>query len=65
MGELLGPLDDQIIIFLQTFSPIIDLFFGFITFFGDELFIIGIIVIIFFCIDKELAIRSAFLVVFT
>ncbi len=65
MGELLGPLDDQIIILLQTFSPLLDLIFGLITFFGDELFIIAIIVIIFFCIDKEIAIRSAFLVVFT
>ena len=65
MGELLGPLDDQIIVLLQTFSPLLDLFFGLITFFGDELFIIGIVVIIFFCIDKEIAIRSAFLVVFT
>ncbi len=66
MGELLGPLDDQIVIFLQTFSTsLLDLFFGFITFFGDKLFIIGIIIVIFFCIDKKLAIYVAFLTIFT
>lgn len=64
MGELLGPLDDEIIILLQTFSPLLDFLFGLITVFGDELFIIGVIAL-FFCIDKDLAIRSAFLVIIT
>ncbi|MFX0122179.1 MAG: phosphatase PAP2 family protein [Candidatus Hodarchaeota archaeon] len=65
MGELLASLDDQIIIFLQTFSPLLDPVFGLITFFGDKLFVIGILIIIFFCIDKKLAFRAALLVIFT
>ena len=36
MGELLGSLDDQIIIFLQSFSPQLDLLFGIITQLSDE-----------------------------
>ncbi|MFX1285324.1 MAG: phosphatase PAP2 family protein [Promethearchaeota archaeon] len=65
MGESLGSLDDQIIIFLQTFSPYLDLIFGFITLFGDKLFVVGIIIVLFFCIDKKLAIHVAFLAIFT
>ncbi|UCG01581.1 MAG: phosphatase PAP2 family protein [Candidatus Heimdallarchaeota archaeon] len=65
MGELLGSLDDQIIIFLQTFSPLLDPIFGLITFFGDKLFVIGILIIIFYCIDKKVAFRAAILVIFT
>jgi len=65
MGELLGSLDDQIIIFLQFFSPQLDLLFGIITFFGDKLFVIGILIIFFFCIDKKVAFRAAFLVITT
>ena len=65
MGELIGSLDDQIIIFLQSFSPLLDPLFGLITFLGDKLFVIGILIIIFFCVDKKVAIRAAFLVIFT
>jgi membrane-associated phospholipid phosphatase len=65
MGELLGSLDDQLIIFLQKFSPLLDPLFRTITFFGDKLFVIGIIIIVFFCIDKKLAFRAALLVIFT
>ena len=64
MGELLGPLDDQIIILLQTLSAFFDLFFRFITLFGDKLFIVGIILLFFLCIDKKLAIRLTFLLAF-
>ncbi|MFX1515558.1 MAG: phosphatase PAP2 family protein [Promethearchaeota archaeon] len=65
LGELLGSLDDQIIIFLQSFSPLFDLFFGLITFFGDKLFVTGILIIFFFCVDKKVAFRAALLVIFT
>ena len=65
MGELLGSLDDQIIIFLQSFSPLLDPLFRLITFFGDKLFVIGFLTIIFFCVDKKVAIRAALLVIFT
>ncbi|MFX0015548.1 MAG: phosphatase PAP2 family protein [Promethearchaeota archaeon] len=65
MGELLGPLDDQIIIWIQTFSPLFDFIFGLVTLFGDELVVVLIIGFLFFCIDKKIAIRSAFLVVIT
>jgi membrane-associated phospholipid phosphatase len=65
MSELLASLDDQIIIFLQTFSPLLDPLFGLITFFGDKLFVIGILIVIFFCIDKKFAFRIAVLVIFT
>ena len=65
MGELLASLDDQIIIFLQSFSPLFDPIFGLITLFGDILFIIGIIGILFFCVDKKLAFRVALLAIFT
>ncbi|MHA2224220.1 MAG: phosphatase PAP2 family protein [Candidatus Hodarchaeales archaeon] len=65
MGELLGPVEDQIIIFLQNLSPFLDLFFRSITFIGDVLFVILIISILFFCFDKKLAIYSAYLGVIT
>lgn len=65
MGELLASLDDQIIIFLQSFSPLLDPLFALITLFGDQLFIVGIIGILFFCVDKKLAFRVALLATFT
>ncbi|MFW9905850.1 MAG: phosphatase PAP2 family protein [Candidatus Thorarchaeota archaeon] len=65
MGELLAFLDDQMIIFLQSFSPLFDLIFGLITIFGDQLFVVGIIGILFFCVDKKLAFRVALLATFT
>ncbi|MFX0067120.1 MAG: phosphatase PAP2 family protein, partial [Candidatus Hermodarchaeota archaeon] len=65
MGELLASLDDQIIIFLQSFSPLLDPIFALITLFGDQLFIVGIIGILFFCVDKKLAFRVALLATFT
>lgn len=65
MGELLASLDDQIIIFLQSFSPLLDPLFGLITIIGDKLFVIGILIIIFFCVDKKFAFRAALLVIFT
>lgn len=62
MSELLGPLEDQIIILLQSFSSsFLDLLVRLITFFGDTLFFVGIIGLLFFCIDKRLAICLAFL----
>jgi membrane-associated phospholipid phosphatase len=65
MGELLASLDDQIIIFLQSFSPLLDPIFGLITFLGDKLFVIGILITIFFCVDKKVAFRAALLVICT
>lgn len=65
MGSFLGPLDDQIIIFLQSFSPLLDKLFAIITFFGDQLLVIGVIVLIYYIYDKDIALKAAYLSVIT
>lgn len=61
MGSLFGTFDDEVVIFLQSFSPSLDSFFGLITTFGDEILLMALIIVVYACVDKKVALRIAFL----
>jgi membrane-associated phospholipid phosphatase len=63
---ILGPLGEQILQSIQNFSiPILDLYFGVVTTFGDTLPIIIIIVLLYYTINKEFMSRLFYLLIFS
>lgn len=61
---LFKPVDMDIINAYQQASPALDGFFGYITLFGDELILIILIILAFYCGDKQMGVRLAYLIVF-
>ncbi|MFX1536691.1 MAG: phosphatase PAP2 family protein [Promethearchaeota archaeon] len=59
------PGEEAINIFLQSFSPILDLFFQIITLLGDELFIIFLLVVVFWAIEKRMGFLLAIVLMFS
>lgn len=61
---LLGQIGEQILQFIQGFSnPILDIYFGVVTTFGDTLPIIIILVLLYYTINKEFLTRLIYLAI--